>query len=238
MLSSNSSQPRRLAILAAIAAMVLAVATAGQASPVTYSLSAGQLTSVQVGSAGSGSPCPIGSGSCLQGGPLALTSASITIDTATNQLISISLGVSTAGTIALGGFNGLQSVTFANTSLSSSSISSLANPQVQGNGDVIYSFGFQGNVSSTVTPLGGSATPVSFLSGAGGLLTVSGGELSLQLFGADLGFVCGVGNACQAIKADFMITASSPPIPEPSAFAAFGAGLALLLAAGRRRGLL
>jgi hypothetical protein len=138
----------------------------------------------------------------------------------------------------LGGFNGLQSVTFANTSLSSSSISSLANPQVQGNGDVIYSFGFLGNVSSTVTPLGGSATPISFLSGAGGLLTVSGGELSLQLFGADLGVVCGVGTACQSIKADFTLTASSPPIPEPNALAAFSAGLALLFAAARRQGLL
>lgn len=207
----------------------------GFASPVTYTLTSGQLSTVQVGTSGSGSPCPIGSGSCLDGGPLALTSASITIDHATGQLLSVSIGVSTTGTILLGGYNGLQSVTFADTLLVSNAVSTLSSPQVQVNGDVIYSFGFQGTVTSTLTPSGGSAVGVQFLSGAGGLLTVRNNELSIQLFGADIGVVCGVGNACQRVKADFILTANTAPIPEPAAFAAFAAGLALLAAANRRR---
>ena len=209
----------------------------GFASPVTYTLTSGQLSTVQVGTFSSGSPCPIGSGSCLQGGPLALTSASITIDSATGQLLSVSIGVSTTGTILLGGYNGLQSVTFANTSLVSNAISPLSSPQVQGNGDVIYSFGFQGTVTSTLTPSGGSAVGVQFQSGAGGLLTLRGNELSVQIFGANIGAVCGAGNACQPVKADFSLTANTAPIPEPAAFAAFAAGLALLMAAHRHRGL-
>ena len=219
----------------ALGLTVLLAPALGLASPVTYTLTSGQLSSVQVGTTASGSPCPIGSGNCLQGGSLALTSASITIDAATGQLLSVSIGITTTGTIQLGGFNGLQSVTFANTSLVSTGVSLLTSPQVQANGDVIYSFGFQATVSSTATPLGGSATGIQFASGAGGLLTLHGSELALQIFGADIGVVCGVGNACQPLKADFSLTANTAPIPEPAAFAAFGAGLALVLAANQRR---
>ncbi len=227
---------RRLTSLA-VGLVVLLAPALSFASPVTYTLASGQLSGVQVGAAGGGSPCPIGSGSCLQGGALALTSASITIDSATGQLLSVSIGLATSGTIVLGGYNGLQSVSFANTSLTSSGISPLSNPQVQGNGDVIYSFGFFGVVASVVTPSGGSPVAIQFPSGSGGLLTVSGAQLSLQLFGVNIGVVCGVGNSCQQIKGDFSLTANTAPIPEPTAVVAFSAGLALLFAAARRRAL-
>jgi hypothetical protein len=67
------------------------------------------MTVVQV----TGSPtCNLGGGNCLTNSPLAIDSASVTIDLGTNELLDLNIFVAGPGNIVLAGYNGYQRIVF------------------------------------------------------------------------------------------------------------------------------
>ena len=222
----------------AVAAALLWLPSAASAVS-SYMVTGGQLSTIQfVDVTGAPVPCPIGSTSNCLTAAASITSGSITLDLAGNQLIDMSYDVAGPATIDMGGVNGLTSVSFANALYQSSGTSALS-PQ----GGGAYNFGpAPGTITADVTlnDLGGGSTLIqgaSFASAPAGTIFFSGDTLNLSLQGVDLGQFCDPTNPknCLFVKADFNLQAIAA-IPEPSAALAFGLGALLVGAGARRRG--
>jgi hypothetical protein len=217
------------------AVALLGLATASQAASVTYDVSSGSITTIQlVALSGSVQPCPIGGGiNCLSSGALAIDVGSITLDENGLTLDNVTLTASGTGTLALGGLFGYTSVDFSNTTFQSSGSSALTG------GGGTYSFNAPGTITTdlVLNTLGGPiALPGTVFPGSPtGSITVSGGQLYLNLQGVNLGMICDPQNPanCVIVKADFQVLAQNP-IPEPNAAIVFGLG-ALIVGAALRR---
>ncbi len=228
-----------------LAAFALSVGMAAGASavPITYNLELGYITSIQlqdVGAPITPTSCPVGSGNCLVGGPLQLTSASVTVDLESGQLLNLSIFVAGPGIIDMNGLNGYEAVVFNGTSFQSSGASTLTPSGSQ------FNFTSPGSISANSVELflvgnpgpypGPSpdyTLPYTNPTAPGGNFRIVDGQARLTLTGVDLGvFVDPLtgGNPVLA-KADFSFTAA---VPEPSAYAMYGAGLLILGAAVRK----
>lgn len=228
---------------AAILVLGLSTAVGASAAPITFNLELGYITSIQlqdIAAPVTPTSCPVGSGNCLVGGPLQLTSASVTVDLETGELLDLSVFVAGPGIIDMNGLNGYEAVVFNGTSFQSSGATTLTPSGSQ------YNFTSPGMISATSVELflvgnpgpypGPSpdyTLPYTNPTAPGGNFRIVDGEARLTLTGVDLGvFVDPLtgGNPVLA-KADFSFTAA---IPEPSAYAMYGAGLLILGLAARR----
>ncbi len=212
-----------------------AISAASHASSVTYTITSGAITTIQLVSlSGSVQPCPIGGGvNCLSSGPLAIDLGSITIDESGLLLNSATLTASGTGTLALGGLFGYTSIDFSSTTFQTAGSSAL----LGGGGS--YSFNAPGTITTdlVLNTLGGpiSLPGTQFAGAPTGSINVSGNQVYLNLQGVNLGVICDPQNPanCVVVKADFQVLAQNP-IPEPSAALSFGIG-ALLFGAALRR---
>jgi len=214
------------ALRLAVFALSVGVAVGASAAPITYNLELGYITTIQlqdVGAPITPTSCPIGSGNCLVGGPLQLTSASVTVDLETGELLDLSIFVAGPGIIDMNGLNGYEAVVFNGTSFQSSGATTLTPSGSQ------YNFNSPGLLSAAAVELfllgnpgpypGPSpdfTVPYSNPTAPGGNLQFVNGQAVLTLTGVDLGvFVDPLtgGNPVLA-EADFSFTAA---IPEPSA---------------------
>ncbi len=233
-----------------IGLMVLAMGLSGalnaSAAPVTYYLTSGQLTTIQlqdIQAPITPTSCPIGSGNCLVNAPLALTSATVTVDLDTNQLLDLSIFIAGAGIIDMNGLNGYEAIVFNNTSFQSSGASTLTPSGPQ------FNFSMPGVVSASAVeifllgnpgpypgPTPDFTLPYTNATTPGGNIQFVNGQAVLTLTGVDLGvFVDPLtgGNRVLA-KADFAFTGA---IPEPSSVALYGVGLLIAGSAIRRWGI-
>ena len=229
--------------LSVLAIGVLAGVSAS-AAPVTYYLTQGQITTIQlqdIQAPITPTSCPIGSGNCLVNAPLALSGASITVDLATNQLLDLSVFISGPGIIDMNGLNGYEAIVFNNTSFQSSGATTLTPSGPQ------FNFAMPGVVSASTVELWLLGNPGPFPGPTpdfslpyvnpttpGGNIQFANGQAILTLTGVDLGvFVDPLtgGNRVLA-KADFAFSAA---IPEPSAVALYGVGLLIVAGAATRR---
>jgi hypothetical protein len=227
---------------AAVVAISVFAATSASAAPVTYYLDAGEITSIQlvdVFNPSNPTICPIGSGNCLVNAPLQLTSAAVTIDLDTGELLDLSIFVSGPGIIDMNGLNGYEAIVFNGTSFQSSGGTTLtpsgsqynfASPGVVTADTVqIYLLGNPGPYPSAPpdaeVPYVNPTTPT-------GNIQFVDGEAVLTLTGVDLGlFSDPFGGNPLLAKADFTFTAA---IPEPASTALYGVGLLLAAVAIRR----
>ena len=227
----------------AVFALCAGMAVGASAAPITYYLELGSITTIQLQDVAppiTPTSCPIGSGNCLVGGPLALTTAKVTVDTVTGQLLDLNVFVAGPGIIDMNGLNGYDAVVFNNTSFQSSGATTLTPSGSQ------FNFTSPGTLSAGSVDLflvgnlgpypGGSpdySLPYTNATAPGGNFRLFNDQAALTLTGVDLGiFVDPLtgGNPVLA-KADFSFTAV---IPEPRAYAMYAAGLLLLGAAMRR----
>lgn len=230
---------------ARLAAFVISVGVAMSASavPITYNLELGYITTIQlqdVGAPITPTSCPVGSGSCLVGGPLQLTSATVTVDLESGELLNLSIFVAGPGIIDMNGLNGYEAVVFNNTSFQSSGATTLTPSGSQFNftSPGLLSAGsvelfLAGNPGPYPGPSPDYTLPYTNPTAPGGNFRIVDGQARLTLTGVDLGvFVDPLtgGNPVLA-KADFSFTAA---VPEPSAYAMYGAGLLVLGAALKR----
>jgi hypothetical protein len=204
---------------------VLVSASAASAAPVTYVVSGGSITTIQLFAlSGSVQPCPIGGSiNCLTNAPLAIDGGSITIDEGALTLSNVTLSASGTGSLLLGGLFGYSSIDFSSTTLQTTGASLL------GGGGGSYSFSAPATITTDLV-LNTSGGPVSLLGAVfpgspTGSIQVSGNQFALDLRGVNLGMFCDPRNPtnCVVAKADFQVRATNP-IPEPSAVAAFAVG--------------
>jgi len=224
--------------LGALGGLILGLAFAASASaaPIqTYpQVVSGSLTTVQV----TGSPtCPIGTGNCLTNGPLAVSSASVTLDLGINQLQNLSIAVPGPGSIALTGYNGYEKIVFTNAAFQSSGTAML------GGGGSFFIAGtvtatklevfLAGNLSAVPDIVVLNYTTAPNPNFAAGTIGISGDQLTVSINGLDLGSFPDptTGNIATA-KADFNFVAT---VPEPSAALLYGVGLLIAGSAVRRR---
>jgi len=225
----------RLAVLA----IGVIAATSASAAPVTYFLSQGQITTIQLQDISppiTPTTCPIGSGNCLVNAPLALSGAVVTVDSDTNQLLDLSIFVSGPGIIDMNGLNGYEAIVFHGTSFQSSGATTLGptgNFAMPGtiNASTVELFllgnpgPYPGAPPDFAVPYSNPATPT-------GNIQFANGAAILTLTGVDLGvFADPLGGNPVLAKADFTFNAA---IPEPSAVALYGVGLLIAGAAVRR----
>jgi hypothetical protein len=218
----------------------LSLAASASAAPVvTYPeldpSGANSMTVVQV----TGSPtCPqFGAGNCLTNGPLAINSASVTLDLGTNELQNLSLLVVGPGNIDLAGYNGYERIVFHDAAFQSTGTT------VIGGGG---SFAIAGAVtaSSLELFLAGNLSAIPDIvvlnyttapnpNFAAGTIGIAGDQLTVSVTGLDLGsFPDPVTGALASVKADFSFVAT---VPEPSAALLYGIGLLIAGPALRRR---
>ncbi len=225
-----------LARLAAIA-LGFAVATSASAVPITYNLELGYITTIQlqdISAPLTPTTCPVGSGNCLVGGPLQISSASVTIDLESGELLDLRIFVAGPGIIDMNGLNGYEAVVFNNTTFQSSGATTLTPSGSQFNFTSPGSLSAEsvelfllGNPGPYPGPSPDYSVPYTNPTAPGGNFRLVNGQAELTLTGVDLGvFVDPLtgGNAVLA-KADFSFTAA---IPEPSSYAMYGAGLLIL----------
>ena len=231
----EDARPQKQASALALGLAVFLAPALGFASPVTYTVTGGAITTIQLFAlSGAVQPCPIGGGvNCLVNAPLAIDFGSITLDEGTLTLSNATITAGGTGSLQLGGMFGYTGIDFSSTTFQSAGASSLSG--TLGN----YSFNAPGSITTdlVLNTVGGPiALPGTVLPATPtGSINISGNQLFLNLQGVNLGMVCDPQNPtnCVIAKADFQLTASSP-IPEPSAFAAFSLGLVVLGAAARR----
>jgi hypothetical protein len=222
----------------ALGGAVLGMALAGGASAapiVVYpQVVSGGLTTVQV----TGSPsCPVGSGNCLTNGPLAVATASVTLDIGLGELQNLSVSVPGPGTIALSGYNGYEKIVFSNAAFQSSGTATLGpggsffiGGTVTASKLEVFLAGNLGAVPDIVVLNYSTAPNPNF---AAGTLGISGDQLTVSINGLDLGsFPDPVTGNLATVKADFNFVAT---VPEPNAALLYGIGLLIAGSAVRRR---
>jgi len=218
----------------------LSMATGSSAAPVVvYPVlepsASNNMTVVQV----TGAPgCPaFGAGNCLANGPLAIDSASVTLDLGTDELQNLKIFVAGPGVIDLDGYNGYEQIIFNNAMFQSTGTTIL------GPGG---SFAIQGTVtaSSLELFLAGNLTAVPDIvvlnyttapnvNIAAGTIGIAGNQLSVSVNGLDLGaFPDPQSGNLAVVKADFGFVAV---VPEPGAALLYGIGLLIAGSAVRRR---
>lgn len=234
--------------LLGIASLLLGIAVAASASAapvVNYTQlepsATNELTVVQV----SGSAvCPVGTGSCLAGGPLGIDSASVSLDLGTNELLDLNIFVGGPGEIEFGpgGFKGYQKIVFTDAVFQSSGTATL------GAGGA---FSIQGEVSAGQLdiflaggdPMIADITVMSYTTGISpnavtGIIGIAGDQLSVFVTGFDIGRfpdLDSYGNPTGTftrVKADFDFVAA---VPEPGAALLYGIGILIAGTAVRRR---
>jgi hypothetical protein len=209
---------------------------AALAIPESYSISSGQVTSVQVASPFSHTtPCEVGStGNCLVNAPIGISQGSITLDTAAGNLIDIAMTIPGPGRIELGGFFDIESIVFTNAEFAT-----IAPAPMTSLGNGVYQFGpSQGQLTMDIVVtdslghvqiINGYVIP----GGPAGTLVMNGGGASLELLGVEMGEFCSPINPtrCAYLEANFEFTADrvAPAIPEPAAFLLFGFGALLIV---------
>jgi len=231
------------------AALLLGLAWAGAASaaPVTYNLiltpGSNRVTTIQLVDISppiTATPCGIGLGNCLANAPVAIDSASITLDLATNELIALDIFVSGPMILDLNGLNGYEGV-----NVNGASYQMNAGPFALIPVGAQYNFAAPGAVSATSVELffSGNPGPVpdAVVAPYGPVPTTPTGNIQfgpnllvLTLTGVDLGVFADPltgGNPVLA-KADFVFTAA---VPEPDAALLYGVGLLVAGATLRRR---
>jgi len=223
---------------AAVALFGLLLSAGAGAAPITYTLVPGpgsQVTTVQlqdISAPITPTPCPIGSGNCLANAPVAITAATVTIDTVTNRLIDLNIMVSGPMYLDLNGLNGYEQVNVSGVSYQLNAVpldfplSPVGFPVV-----TQYNFAAPGTISATSVELffAGNLGPIpdAVVAPYGPVPTTPTGNiqfgpnsLTLTLTGVDLGVfndpLTG-GNPVLA-KADFVFTGA---IPEPGASISF-----------------
>jgi hypothetical protein len=195
---------------------------------------ANAMTVVQV----TGSPtCNLGGGTCLTNSPLAIDSASVTIDLGTNELLDLNIFVAGPGNIVLAGYNGYQRIVFHDA-------------QFQSTGSAMIGGGGNFAIAGTVTAsslelfLAGNLSAVPDIvvlnyttapnpNFAAGTIGIAGDQLTVSVTGVDLGsFPDPLNGNLATVKADFSFVAV---VPEPSAALLYGIGLLIAAPALRRR---
>jgi len=223
---------------AVFAAMFLAFGLApnARAASTTYNLDFGQLQSVQLEDNLGNVACV----QCLLNAPVAITGATVTVDTATNQVLDLrieSAGPGIVDTSNLAGY-GIDTVTFTNAVFQSSLPVALTPDGVD-----TYTFDVMpGLVSSNLVidpTTGDPIGPIPYANSAGpaGRITFAGGQIELALDGVLLGTFADplLKNPTVDVKADFFFTASTAVVPEPNAAILYGVGLLVAATAVRRR---
>lgn len=233
----------RLLILAA-AALGVAGAQPAAATPATYYLGTGHISTIQlvdIAPPFTPTSCPVGSGNCLVNPPLSIDAASVTLDLSTNTLISINIFVGGPGILDMNGLNGYEQVVFNDVTFQTSGSSALfpVVPSVQ------YNFGAAGTITSPSVQLflNGNTGPTPDLdlpfsnpTTPTGNIVFGPGGITLTLTGVDLGvFYDPQGGNPVLAKADFTFTAA---VPEPRAAVLYGVALLVTGAALRRRAML
>ena len=223
----------------ALVLLGLSLATASSAAPVVVypqldASASNNLTVVQV----TGSPtCDVGGGNCLANSPVAIDSASVTLDLGTNDLLDLNIFVGGPGVIDLNGYNGYEQIVFNDAMFQSTGTTTL------GPGG---SFAILGTVtaSSLELFLAGNLTAIPDIvvlnyttapnfNVAAGTIGISGNQLSVSVNGLDLGSFPDPQNGnLVTVKADFGFVAV---VPEPGAALLYGIGLLITGSAVRWR---
>jgi len=233
----NAIRIRNLVGMAAGLVLTVVLASPATAVPTTYSLTAGDLTTVELFdlinplSPLTPSGCdpfnPLDAPSCLAG-PEPITAATITVDFDTNQLLGVSISIAGPATLNLGGLNGyttavLSGLTFTSQPGAIPLVIGGAGQTVLGlvHIDELYLDAFG--------PYEYAATAAPQL-----VLTFGPGGLTAGLSGLEVGVFTDVtGNDPVVAIAKFGFTAA---VPEPHAAMLFGLSLAVAgLMTGRQR---
>jgi len=227
-----------------------------QATGTSYELDFGSLDSIQlvdIQEPITTSPCPIGTGNCLNA-PVTVASASITINTATNKLLDFSITLDGTGQLDMAGLNGYETVLFTGTTFQSSQTTDLTGsgpqynivPGIPGQVSVdqldFFLAGNFGPIPDITIPTNPSDPLYSAPTALGGSFILSETEtgLFLTLTGVDIGVFVdpNTGGDPVLAKADLNIVfkrpqAATPAVPEPNAVTLFSAGI--LMASSRMR---
>ena len=228
-----------------------------QATEATYTLDSGSLDSVQmvdILAPITPTPCPIGTGNCLNA-PVSIDSGSIAIDIATNKLLDLSITLNGTGQLDMAGLNGYETVHFTGTTFQSTQTTDLTGsgpqynivPGIPGQVTVdqldLFLAGNFGPTPDVALPTNPSKPPFSAPAAPGGsfILSETATELFLTLTGVDIGVFVdpNTGGDPVLAKADLNIVftrpqAATPAVPEPNAAPLFFAGI--LMASSRMRG--
>lgn len=227
----------RIGLFAVALFLAWGAATDTRAASVTYNLDFGLLQSVQLKDSLGNVACV----QCLTNPPIAITGASVTVDTMTNQVLDLrieSAGPGIVDTSGLAGY-GIDTVTFTNAVFQSSLPVALTADGVDS-----YTFAVMpGLVSSNllIDPTGPGLPigPIPYANAAGpaGRITFAGGQIELALDGVLLGSFADpqLRNPFVDVKADFFFTASTAVVPEPDAAVLYGVGLLVAAMMVRQR---
>jgi len=230
----------RFARFSLIAAIAVALPLSAAATPQLYNmLSGSKIQKMRVSDASdpAGSPCRIGVwwANCLVNAPLAIDSGSVVIDFASGQIHDLQFQVNATGILRLGGYAGIDQISFSLSSFQSSGSAAVSNITT-----ALYDMApTQGTFASSLVVDWSDGSRTSYQSLAQtaltGLVFNDGTNMQLILDSVNIGsiFDSVLGKTLE-FQADFSLYAT-PAIPEPSAAAVFGIGLLGVLAASRRR---
>lgn len=228
----------KVGLLAATLFLAWGVATDARAASTTYSLDFGLLQSVQLENSNGSVACV----QCLLNAPVAITGATVTVDTGTNQILDLrieSAGPGIVDTSGLVGY-GIDTATFTNAVFQSSlpvALTATLDPNK-------FNFAIMpGLVSTTLvldpTGAGPVVGPIPYSNAAGpaGSITFANGQITVALDGLLMGTFADplLLNPPVDVKGDFFFTASTAVVPEPSAAILYGVGLLVAATAARRR---